>query len=86
ERFWADPLLLFYTIFVTTFQLSRVVGAMLYSRTLRNNILVDSNNPLDLEYEPTVSFVIPCKNEEASIAETIQKCFEADYPKDKIEV
>lgn len=29
-EFWIDPLLFFYTIFVTTFQLSRVVGAMFY--------------------------------------------------------
>lgn len=28
--FWSDPLLLFYTIFVTTFELSRLVGAMFY--------------------------------------------------------
>lgn len=37
-------------------------------------------------YEPSVSFVIPCKNEENSIAETIEKCFESDYPKEKFEV
>lgn len=37
-------------------------------------------------YEPKVSFVIPCKNEEAAIGKTIQKCFTADYPKDKLEV
>lgn len=29
-EFSADPLIFFYTIFVTTFQLSRVAGAMFY--------------------------------------------------------
>lgn len=37
-------------------------------------------------YEPFVTFVIPCKNEEKSIAKTIEKSFLANYPKDKIEV
>ena len=32
-EFWSDPLLFFYTIFVTTFQLSRIVGAMFYKHS-----------------------------------------------------
>jgi len=34
SEFWGDPLLFFYTIFVTTFQLSRVVGAMFYKHSV----------------------------------------------------
>jgi hyaluronan synthase len=37
-------------------------------------------------YEPTVTFVIPCKNEEENIGDTIFECFEADYPREKLEV
>jgi hyaluronan synthase len=37
-------------------------------------------------YEPTVSFVIPCKNEEGAIRKTVTKCFESHYPEDKKEV
>jgi hyaluronan synthase len=33
-----------------------------------------------------VTFIIPCKNEEFSIEKTITKCFEADYPAEKLEV
>ncbi|MFA6552026.1 MAG: glycosyltransferase [Candidatus Paceibacterota bacterium] len=80
--FWSDPFLLIYTIFVTTFQLSRVVGAMLY--TYSSSKIIQNQN--DEFYEPTVTFVIPCKNEEKSIAKTISKSFDADYPENKIEV
>lgn len=38
------------------------------------------------KYEPQITFVIPCKNEEKSIAKTVTKCFEIDYPKKKLEV
>jgi hyaluronan synthase len=33
-----------------------------------------------------VSFIIPAKNEEKVIAQTIQRCFEVEYPKRKLEV
>lgn len=81
-EFWSDPLLLFYTIFVTTFQLSRVVGAMFYRHSASKIMLGNAGGA----YEPSVTFVIPCKNEEKSIAKTIEKSFETDYPKEKIEV
>ncbi len=70
-----DPILYFYTIGVTTFELSRVTGSFLYGHKFKKN-----------DYEPTISFVIPVKNEERAIADTIIKCFETDYPKDKVEV
>lgn len=76
-----EPLLFAYTIFVTLFQLSRVVAATFY-RTVHAHIV-----PRDTgDYTPSVSFVVPCKNEEKTIAKTIIKSFEADYPKDKLEV
>jgi hyaluronan synthase len=37
-------------------------------------------------YEPTVSFVIPCKNEEGAIERTVTQCFKADYPPQLLEV
>jgi len=76
----SDPILLAYTIFVTSFQLSRVISAMLYKTSYTKNIFYDKS------FEPTVSIVIPCMNEEKSIAKTIIKSFEADYPKEKLEV
>jgi hyaluronan synthase len=38
------------------------------------------------DYEPTVSFVIPCKNEEKEIYNTMKSCVNVKYPKQKIEV
>lgn len=79
-----DPLIVIYTLFVTTFQLSRVAGAVMYDRSKR--VLKAHSMPASIVYEPMVSFVIPCKNEEKGIGKTVDKCFESDYPKDKLEV
>lgn len=74
----------FYTIAITTFQLSRLVGAVLYKsskRMIRRSAAIGEDI-----YEPAVSFVIPCKNEEDVIGKIVQKCFYANYPKNKLEV
>ncbi|HWA64496.1 MAG TPA: glycosyltransferase [Candidatus Paceibacterota bacterium] len=42
--------------------------------------------PYDDSYEPTVTFVVPAKNEEDNIAETIRRFSQASYPKEKMEV
>src|SRR3989338_3805607 len=81
-NFWDSPLIFIYTIFITTFQLFRVVGAMFYRYSISKVVSLKANG----DYEPFVSFVIPCKNEEKDIAKTVSKCFEADYPKEKLEV
>jgi hyaluronan synthase len=73
--------LFIYTMAITTFQLSRLAGAMLYANT--REFVYKNYIPT---YEPTVSFVIPCKDEEQAIEKTIRKCFEAKYAKDKLEV
>lgn len=79
-----DPLLVAYTLFVTTFQLSRVASAAMYERSKR--LIHQGALPASIPYEPIVSYVIPCKNEEGAIGKTIIKCFESDYPKEKLEV
>src|SRR3989344_5366995 len=40
----------------------------------------------DQSYEPSVTFVVPAKNEENNIYETIRRFGEVDYPSEKIEV
>lgn len=85
--FQKEPLFFIYSIFVTTFVLSRILSSFFYKKTL--NAVLSGNDSLSQaegDYEPGVTFVIPCKNEEANIAETVKKCFEADYPADKMEV
>ncbi len=78
----ASLALLIYTVFITSFDLSRLISAIFYTRSLA---AVKASAP-EGEYEPTVSFVIPCKNEEKTIDKTIRKCFAAWYPKEKLEV
>lgn len=72
-----DPIPYLYSVFVTTFVLSRITTSFFYS---------NDEKWKDDNYEPTVSFIIPVKNEESVIADTIIKCFEVEYPKEKIEV
>src|SRR4029077_2573276 len=65
----------FYGILVTTYILSRFILAYFhYSPEFDDN------------YEPTVSFVVPAKNEEDNIVETIRRFGVVTYPLDKIEV
>ena len=79
---FSDLPVFIYTVFVTTFLLSRIVIALRYTRSLSNVIPAD----LGKTYEPRVTFVIPCKNEEQAIGTTVEKCFSVDYPIDKIQV
>lgn len=73
-----------YTIGITVFMLSRIVGSFLYKnyRTRLN----EKQKEKIRNYFPSVSFVIPCKNEEKAIYRTIASCANAKYPKDKIEI
>lgn len=64
-----------YSILITTYILSRFLLAYLH-KPIR----------IDMCYEPTISFVVPAKNEEDNIAETIRRFAQVDYPKNKIEV
>lgn len=79
-----DNLLFVYTVAITVFQLSRVLSAIMYNRTKK--AIAKQGNHLDSKYEPTVSFVVPCMNEEEAIAKTVTKCFAAEYPAEKLEV
>jgi hyaluronan synthase len=83
-----DPLLFGYSIFVSAFQISRLSSALFYKRLYRTVTqwhewsLANGKEP----YEPKVTFVVPCKDEEKAIKNTVEKCFEADYPAKKLEV
>jgi len=57
---------------------SVVIGVYILSRFLLSYF--HKTIPFDETYEPTVTFVVPAKNEEDNIAETI-RCFDrAHYP------
>jgi len=83
-EFQNDPLLFIYSIFVTTFIFSRLFSSLFHNFSLSKVIATKGKE--SQEYEPFVSFVIPCKNEAGAIRETLTQCFKSDYPKDKLEV
>ena len=78
-----DPKIFLYSILITSFEFSRLISALFYTSTHKK--MLESIAHV-AHYEPTVSFVIPCMNEEKAIRKTVTKCFEADYPMDKLEV
>lgn len=82
ETALGDPILVGYTVFVTSFEITRLIAALFY----RYSFAPVAAGTAPPEYEPTVSFVIPCKNEEQAVGTTIDKCFAAVYPREKLEV
>jgi hyaluronan synthase len=86
-HFKEDAWLLAYAVFVTMFELSRLAGATLYRNSI-NKIMhyADTRAAREGRYEPLVSFVIPAWNEGMAIINTVEKCFEAEYPAEKLEV
>lgn len=64
-----------YSIITAVFLLTRYLFGSLYRAV-----------PVDMEFTPGVTIVIPCFNEEAWISRTIRSCIDQDYPADKLEV
>jgi hyaluronan synthase len=65
-----------YSILVSLYILSRFALAYFY----------EEPDNFDKNYEPTISFGVPSKNEGENIRETIMKIAESDYPKDKFDI
>ncbi len=85
--FSIEPYLFSYAIFVTAFIFSRLISAMLYESSYDS--LLEEGERLrqkDEKYEPRIAFIIPCKNEEKDIRNTIEQCYRANYPKHKTEI
>lgn len=73
--FSQNSLLYGYSIVTAAFLLSRYLFGMLYQPV-----------PVDPDYTPSVTIVIPCFNEEKWIDRTITSCLNQDYPPDKLEI
>lgn len=80
-----NKVLLAYTIFITAFQFFRLFAATLNGVVVKQLIKEGAKN-LPGTYYPMVSIVVPSMNEEVAIGNTLRKCFEANYPADKLEV
>src|SRR3989344_4058456 len=66
-----------YSILVSAYILSRFGLAYFYEH---------EESSFDPNYEPTISFAVPSKNEGENIRETILKIANTDYPKSKFDV
>ena len=64
-----------YSVLITTYILSRFLLSYMH-KPIR----------YDPRYEPSVAFVVPAKNEEGNIRETLRRFAEVEYPREKIEV
>lgn len=70
-----NKMLYLYSIIAAIFLLSRYVFGMFYKTV-----------PIDMDFTPSVTVIIPCFNEEMWINRTILSCINQDYPIDKLEV
>ena len=70
-------LLLFYSIAVSFYLLTRFMVAHFYEI---------SDKAFDPKYTPTVTFGVPSKNEQENIYETVLRIAQIDYPKDKFDI
>lgn len=64
-----------YSLFIVGYIFSRFILSYLHRKV-----------ETDDSYEPTVAFVVPAKNEEDNIYETLKRFSEIDYPLSKVEV
>lgn len=74
-NFSSNALLYGYSIATAAFLLSRYLFGMLYHPI-----------PVDPDYTPSVTILIPCFNEEKWISRTILSCINQDYPTDKLDI
>ena len=65
-----------YSVTVSIYILSRFALAYIYKPEL----------PTDNDFEPTITFGVPTKNEEDVIRKTILSIAESDYPKSKFDI
>lgn len=65
---------------------SIAVSFYILSRFAISHFHVHHPEKFDPSYEPTISFGIPCKNEEENIYETIMRIATVDYPQSKFDI
>ena len=74
SRLLADPLFYSYSLVISAYILTRFFLAPFYRPSD------------DAGYRPSVSIIVPAFNEEDCIGRTIDACYEAEYPRDRLSV
>ena len=73
--FKLNPWIHAYSIIAATFLLTRYLFGACYRAT-----------PIDVDFTPGVTIIVPCFNEETWIARTVLGCINQDYPPEQLEV
>lgn len=77
--FWVSLVIIFYSYFG--------YGLVLYAIVkLKRVFSKNHNNIFKYDYEPEVTFVVPCYNEADIIREKIKNCLDLNYPKEKLNI
>jgi len=74
EHYWYSPTVNIYSLIVGLFIVSRFVISAFYRA------------PPDVGYRPHISALVPCMNEQGSIARSLARIYAEGYPREKIEV
>jgi len=74
ENYWYQPMVSIYSLLAGLFVVSRFIIAAFYVP------------PPHAGFEPTITVLVPCMNEEAVVRQTIERIFAAGYPAAKLEV
>ena len=61
-------------------------GVFLYLLIRLKRIFFNPKYPFDENFIPTVTFVVPCFNEQDTVADKIKNCLALDYPSGKLEI
>ncbi len=76
--FWTSLFIIFYTYFG--------YGILLFFLVRVKRLFTKKSRTIDDNFRPTVSFIVPCFNEEDFIEEKIKNSLDIEYPKDKLEI
>lgn len=76
----------FWLCLITIFYAYIGYGGVLYLILRLKRMLVPVRSFSDLNYEPFVSFIVPCYNESEILEDKILNTLNLDYPNDKIEI
>lgn len=74
DNYYYQPLVSIYSLLTGSFVVSRFIFAAFYAA------------PPNVGYNPTLTVLVPCMNEEACIRQTIERIFAAGYQDDRLEV
>jgi len=78
-----DVLMIYITLFISLyFEIFMLLTLFENHKEIKKK----KKEKIDKSYEPTVSIIVPCWNEEDTVAGTLKSLLHLDYPKDKLKI